>query len=232
MVLGGVLLSDIRLLIADKDDSARTQIKKLAENACYFYDAATDGIMAIKQFRRHDYHLIVMDTDLPMLDGWNVCRQIRKDSDVPIIIVSANSTERDKLLAFELGADDYVCKPFSSAELLARIKVHLYRSQGIKTAAPSKIAMNGLHIDTISHTVCVDDNVVKLTPKEYDLLYFLTQNPNKAYSRENLLNEVWGYEFSGSDRTVDTHIKTLRENIKPYDSYIVTVWGFGYKFVL
>jgi DNA-binding response OmpR family regulator len=173
-----------------------------------------------------------MDTDLPVLDGWNVCRQIRKVSEVPIIIVSASSAERDKLLSFELGADDYVCKPFSSRELLARIKVHLYRSQGIKSAAPSKITFSGLYIDPVSHTVSVDDRAVKLTPKEYDLLYFLSQNPNKAYSRESLLNEVWGYEFTGSDRTVDTHIKTLRENIRPYDSYIVTVWGFGYKFIL
>ncbi len=224
-------MRDIRLLIVDREESARNQIKKLTEEAGYLYDAAIDGIMAIKLFRRHDYHMIVMDTDLPILDGWNVCRQIRKVSEVPIIIVSANSAERDKLLCFELGADDYVCKPFSSPELLARIKVHLYRSQGIKSAEPSKITFSGLYIDTISHSVSVDDHAVKLTPKEYDLLYFLSQNPNKAYSRENLLNEVWGYEFSGSDRTVDTHIKTLRENIKPYDSYIVTVWGFGYKFV-
>ncbi|NLT15895.1 MAG: response regulator transcription factor [Clostridiales bacterium] len=225
-------MSDIRLLIADKDDSVRSQLKKLADNACYFYDSAIDGIMAIKLFRRHDYHLILMDTELPMLDGWNVCRQIRKVSEVPIIIVSANTAERDKLLAFELGADDYVCKPFSPSELLARIRVHLYRAQGIKSAAPSKISFSGLLIDTISRAVCVDDTVVKLTPKEYELLYFLSQNPNKAYSRESLLNEVWGYEFTGSDRTVDTHIKMLRENIKPYDSYIVTVWGFGYKFVM
>lgn len=225
-------MGDTRLLIVDKDDSARNQLKKLVDSACYCYDAAIDGIMAVKLFRRHDYHLIVMDTELPMLDGWNVCRQIRKVSEVPIIIVSANTAERDKLLAFELGADDYVCKPFSPPELLARIRVHLYRSQGIKYAAPSKIALNGLLIDTISHTVCVDDTVVRLTPKEYDLLYFLSQNPNKAYSRESLLNEVWGYEFTGSDRTVDTHIKTLRESIRPYDSYIVTVWGFGYKFVM
>ncbi len=225
------MMNDIRLLIVDKDDCTRNQVKKLAENACYSFDAATDGIMAIKLFRRQDYQMIILDTDLPTLDGWNVCRQIRKVSDVPIIITSVNTGERDKLLAFELGADDYLCKPFSVPELLARIKVHLYRARGIKCASPAKITMNGLLIDTISHTVCVDDTAIKLTPKEYDLLFFLSQNPNKAYSRESLLNEVWGYEFSGSDRTVDTHIKTLRENIKPYDSCIVTVWGFGYKFV-
>lgn len=225
-------MNDIRLLIVDKDESARNQIKKLADSLGYAYDAVTDGIMAIKLFRRQDYHLIIMDTDLPMLDGWNVCRQVRKMSDVPIIIVSSNNGEYDKLLAFELGADDYLCKPFSGPELSARIKVFLYRTKGIRPASPSKMTFNGLLIDTISHSVFVDENTIKLTPKEYDLLFFLSQNPNKAYSRESLLNEVWGYEFSGSDRTVDTHIKMLRENIKPYDNYIVTVWGFGYKFVL
>lgn len=225
-------MNDIRLLVVDKDESARNQIKKLADHLGYAYDAAADGIMAIKLFRRQDYHLIIMDTDLPMLDGWNVCRQIRKLSDVPIIIVSSNKSEYDKLLAFELGADDYLCKPFSGQELTARIKVFLYRTKGIRLASPSKMTFNGLLIDTISHCVFVDENTIKLTPKEYDLLFFLSQNPNKAYSREILLNEVWGYEFTGSDRTVDTHIKMLRENIKPYDSYIVTVWGFGYKFVL
>lgn len=225
-------MNDIRLLIIDKDESARNQIKKLADNLGYAFDAATDGIMAIKLFRRQDYHLLIMDTDLPMLDGWNVCRQVRKVSDVPIIIVSSNNGEYDKLLAFELGADDYLCKPFSGPELAARMKVFLYRTKGIRLAAPAKMTFNGLLIDTISHSVFVDENTIKLTPKEYDLLFFLSQNPNKAYSRDSLLNEVWGYEFSGSDRTVDTHIKMLRENIKPYDTYIATVWGFGYKFVL
>jgi DNA-binding response OmpR family regulator len=223
---------DIRLLIADKEESARNQVKKAAEAAGCAFDAATDGITAIKLFRRNDYHLIVMDTDLPVLDGWNVCRQIRKVSDVPIIFISTKTGERDKLLAFEMGADDYLCKPFSSLELSARIKVFLYRTKGILSAVPTKITINGLHIDTMSRTVYVDDCTIKLTPKEYDLLFFLSQNPNKAYSREMLLNEVWGYEFMGSDRTVDTHIKSLRENIKPYDTYIVTVWGFGYKFVV
>jgi len=221
-------MNDIRLLIIDKDESARTQIKRLAENAGYTYDVAVDGINAIKLFRRRDYNLIVMDTDLPLLDGWNACRQIRKMSDVPIIIISAQASERDKLLAFDSGADDYLCKPFSSRELAARIRVFINRSRG--SAVQTKIGCDGLVLNTTSHTVFVDNNTVKLTPKEYDLLYFLIRNPNKAFSRDMLLNEVWGYEFTGSDRTVDTHIKALRENIKPYDSCIVTVWGFGYKF--
>ncbi len=228
-------MNDIRLLIVDKDEKSRAQIKKLAENAGYTYDTASDGIMAIKLFRRRDYHLIVMDTDLPILDGWNACRQLRKVSEVPIIIVSANTGEHDKLLAFDSGADDFLCKPFSSHELAARIKVFIRRSigaHGAKTLSQNKIAFEGLTIDTASHTVYVDDNIVKMTPKEYELLYFLSQNPNKAFSREMLLNQVWGYEFSGSDRTVDTHIKVLRDNIRPYEACIVTVWGYGYKFVI
>jgi two-component system response regulator ResD len=225
-------MDDLRLLIVDCDETIRNQIRQLAENEGYACDTAVDGIAAIKLFRRRDYHLIIMDTNLPNLDGWNVCRQIRKGSDVPIIIVSALTAERDKLLAFESGADDYVCKPFSPLELVARIRVLLYRTKGVKPSASAKIAVDGLVIDKNAHAVYVDDHTVKLTPKEYELLFFLSQNPNKAFSREMLLNEVWGYEFAGSDRTVDTHIKTLRESIKPYDSCIITVWGFGYKFML
>jgi DNA-binding response OmpR family regulator len=224
-------MNEIRMLIADKDESARNQIKKLAEELGYDFDVAGDGITAVKLFRRFDYQIILLDTDLPMLDGWNVCRQIRKISDVPILFVSSLTDEGDKLLAFELGADDFLCKPFSAPELTARIRVFVYRTQGVRRSAPSKVSFDGLVIDTISRAVFVDDSGVKLTPKEFELLYFLAQNPNKAFSRETLLNEVWGYDFTGSDRTVDTHIKTLRENIRPYDTFIVTVWGFGYKFV-
>ena len=220
------------MLIVDKDEAARNQIKKLAEELGYAYDAVTDGIAAVKLFRRFDYQIILMDTDLPMLDGWNVCRQIRKISEVPIIFVSSQTEEGDKLLAFDLGADDFLCKPFSAPELTARIRVFVYRTQGVKPSAPSKISFDGLMIDTVSRAVFVDECVVKLTPKEYELLHFLSQNPNKAFSRDTLLNEVWGYEFIGSDRTVDSHIRSLRENLKPYDPYIVTVWGFGYKFVI
>ena len=225
-------MDDIRLLMVDKDETTRNQLKKLADGAGFAYEVATDGVTAIKLFRRRDYHLVIMDTDLPVLDGWNVCRQLRKVSDVPIIFISVLSGEHDKLMAFESGADDYLCKPFSSAELLARIKVFIHRTIGTKISSQTKISCNGLLIDTNSHTVFVDDSIVKLTPKEYDLLHFLSQNPNKAFSREMLLNEVWGYEFSGTDRTIDTHIKMLRENLKPYDLCIATVWGFGYKFVL
>jgi DNA-binding response OmpR family regulator len=224
--------SDIRLLIVDQSSAVRGEIRQLALMQGYSFDEAADGIAALKLFRRNDYHLIVMDTDLPELDGRNVCRQIRKTSDVPILFISARTSEQEKLCAFEIGADDFITKPFYPRELLARIKVFLYRTGSQNKQIASKIAFNGLFINTVSREVTVDERLVSLTPKEYDLLFFLSQNPNKAYSREALLNEVWGYCFTGSDRTIDTHIRTLRENIRPYDGYIVTVWGFGYKFVI
>jgi len=228
----GKQMEDIRLLVVDGDSTTRGVIRKKATEEGYACDEAADGISAIKLFRRRDYNLLLIDTQLPELDGANVCRQIRRMSDVPIIIISERGSEADKLFGFELGADDYVVKPFSVLELFARIKVFLHRGGGQSRSAPSKISFGGLFIDSVSRTVYVDDRMVQLTPKEYDLLFFLSQNPNKAFSRDMLLNEVWGYDFTGSDRTVDTHIKTLRENIKPYDQYIVTVWGFGYKFVV
>ena len=224
--------SDIRLLIVDSNSSIRTEIRQLAVSQGYSFDEAADGIAALKLFRRNDYNLVVMDTDLPELDGGNVCRQIRKVSEVPILFISERTTEHDRLCAFEIGADDFITKPFHPRELLARIKVFLYRTGSKVKSAADKIAFNGLFINTVSREVTVDDRPVQLTPKEYDLLFFLSQNPNKAYSREALLNEVWGYCFMGSDRTIDTHIRTLRDNIRPYDGYIVTVWGFGYKFVI
>ncbi len=223
--------SDIRLLIVDANAAERGDIRQLAVSQGYSYDEAADGIAALKLFRRYDYSAVILDTDLPELDGRNVCRQIRKISDVPILFISSRTAEQDRLCAFDIGADDFVIKPFYPRELLARVKVFLHRTGTKENFAPSKISFNGLNINTVSREVTVDDKHVSLTPKEYDLLCFLSQNPNKAYSREALLNEVWGYCFTGSDRTIDTHIRSLRDNIRPYDSYIVTVWGFGYKFV-
>ncbi|NLI54995.1 MAG: response regulator transcription factor [Clostridiales bacterium] len=224
--------SDIRLLVADPDGDVRSKIRELFVSQGYTVDEAADGIAVLKFFRRNDYSLIVMDTDLPELDGRNVCRQLRKTSDVPILFISERKSEQEKLCAFEIGADDFIVKPFYPREVLARVKVFLYRTGSRANNTPSKIAFNGLFINTLSREVTVDDRPVSLTPKEYDLLFFLSQNPNKAYSREALLNEVWGYCFTGSDRTIDTHIRSLRDNIRPYDGYIVTVWGFGYKFVI
>lgn len=225
-------MDNIRLLVVDRENAVRNAIKKKAASEGYTCDEAGDGISALKLFKRIDYNLVILDTELPELDGRNVCRQIRKVSNMPIIILTARNEENDRLACFELGVDDYITKPFSPAELMARIKVFLYRSGGFIKTPPRRISFGGLLIDTSSRAVYIDDKMVRLTPKEYDLLYFFSQNPNKAFSRDMLLNEVWGFDFIGMDRTVDSHIKTLRESIRPYNRYIVTVWGFGYKFAI
>ncbi len=225
-------MESIRLLIVDDDRIARNAVSKKLISEGFICDEAPDGIAALKMFRRNDYNLIVINAQLPELSGKIVCRQIRKVSDVPIIVVSSSGREEDVLACFDLGADDYVVKPFSVPELTARIRVFLRRCGEIERTQPRNISFGGLYIDTVSRAVYVDDKEVYLPPREYALLHFLSQNPNKAFSRDNLLNEVWGYDFVGMDRTVDTHIKTLRVNIHPYEQYIETVWGFGYKFVV
>ncbi len=218
------------MLIVDSENTIRNMIKDYAVAEGYFADEAVDGIAALKLFRRYEYSLVILDTLLAELDGRNVCRQIRKVSDVPIIMVSTEKEVDEKLSCFELGADDYVIKPFSPLELMARIKVFLRRGNSTMNVRSRNISYDGIYIDTFSRTVYIDEKPVQLTHKDYDLLLFLCQNPNRAFPRDALLNEVWGPEFFGSDRTIDTHIKTLRENIKPYHDYITTIWGFGYKF--
>ncbi len=223
-------MDDVRLLLAENDRALRSTVKDFLMLKGYIVDEAADGIAAIKLFRRNDYHLMVIDAKIPELDGRIVCNQIRKVSDVPIIITSASCTDAEKLSYFDLGIDEFVVKPYSSEELLARIKVFLRRTSGIKSIPSHTIFCGGIHIDTVSRQVTVNDRAVSLAPKEYELLLFLIQNPNKAFSRETLLNEIWGRDFFGSDRTIDTHIKTLRESIRPCQECIATVWGFGYKF--
>lgn len=223
-------MDEIKLLIVDNDPDVRRIVKAYAADEGYSCDEAADGISALKMFKRIDYQLIVLNTDLPELDGINVCRQIRKSSDILLIVISEKKDEKAKLSAFEAGADDYVIKPFSLLELMARVKVFLRRNSG--QSVNHKFNFGGLLIDTVSHSVHIDDKAMQLTPKEYGLLVFFTHHPNRAFSREILLNEVWGTDFTGFDRTVDTHVKKLRDLIHPYQDFIETVWGFGYKFVI
>jgi len=220
----------IRVLVVDGDEWVRKELKMLLCREGYEVDLVADGISAIKHFRRYEYNLAILDTHLPELDGKSVCRQIRKMSDVPFVILSARTDEESKLQGYELGAEDYVTKPFSQKELLARVKVVLRRRVGKEELPIRNLLFDGLYIDTVSHTVFVDDRKVLLTPKEYQLLLLLAKNPNQAFSREMLLDAVWGQDYYGTDRTVDTHIKTLREALKPRQYYISTVRGFGYKF--
>ena len=167
---------------------------------------------------------------LPKLAGFTACKEIKKISDVPIIMLSARGEEYDKLFGFELGIDDYIVKPFSPKELMARVNVVLERRNSVSKDNSSVLTFDGLEINIAARTVSVDGKRVELTPKEYDLLFYLIKNKNIALSRDKLLSDIWGYDFFGDDRTIDTHIKNLRNNLGPYRDFIVTLRGVGYKF--
>lgn len=222
-------MGDIRILIASSDSEVRARIKTHTLYEGLTADEAADGITALKLFRRNEYSIIIIDSDLPELDAWNVCRQIRKSSETPIIIFSGSDDEDEKLSFFDIGADDFITKPFSGKMMIAHIRIILRRSTH-NGYEPRRLIYDGLCIDTVSRTVYVDGELAALTPKEYKLLLFFAQNPRKALPRESILRHVWGDDFFGTDRTVDTHVKMLREHIKPYDKLIDTVWGIGYIF--
>jgi DNA-binding response OmpR family regulator len=221
-----------KILIVDDEERIREMIKEYISIEGLYIDEASDGVEALKLFEQEEYRLIILDVMMPKMDGWSVCRQVRKTSQVPIIMLTARGEEYDKLLGFELGIDDYMVKPFSPKELLARMKAILRRSATIKSEVSKgeTIEFEGLVVDFAARNVYVDGEMVSLTPKEYELLKYFVHNVNRAFSREQLLNAVWGYDFVGDDRTVDTHIKMLRESIRHYRKFIVTVWGIGYKF--
>jgi DNA-binding response OmpR family regulator len=176
--------------------------------------------------------LVILDVMLPKMDGWKVCREIRASSRVPILMLTARGEEYDKLFGFELGVDDYMVKPFSPKELLARIKAILIRSSRVPTEPekPNKQQIEEVLIDFDARSVYLGKDLLSMTPKEYDLFLFFVNNPGKVFSREQLLNQVWGYEFLGDVRTVDTHVKMLRETLGKYRKWITTVWGIGYRF--
>lgn len=221
-----------RILIVDDEVDIRELLKEYMIIGDFQLDEAGDGMAALKAFSENVYDLIVLDVMMPKLDGWSVCREIRKNSKVPIIMLTARGEEYDKLLGFEMGIDDYVVKPFSPRELLARIKAVLARSQSQNQNESSSdlITYDALMLDRNARTLDLNGERLSLTPKEYELVQFLMENPNKVFSREQLLTSVWGFDFYGDDRTVDTHIKMLREHLGDYRKWIVTVWGIGYKF--
>lgn len=225
------MVKDTRLLIADTDAAVRGILRIAAREEGWDCIEAADGITALKLFRHNSFHIALLDYDLAELDGKIVCRQIRKSMNIPVIILSTHSGEAERLAGFAAGGNDYVLKPFYPREIIARIKSLLslygHAPEERKTLVRGKISIN-----LLSHKVTVDNQQLALTPKEYDLLLFFCQNPSRAYSRDALLNLVWGEDFYGSDRTVDTHVKSLRGKIHPYHHYIVTIWGMGYKFEL
>jgi DNA-binding response OmpR family regulator len=219
-----------KLLVVDDEPKIREIIREYAEFAGYEVEEAEDGMVALGLCKLNDYDLIVMDIMMPKLDGFSACKEIKKIKDIPTIMLSARGEEYDKLFGFELGIDDYVVKPFSPKELMARINVVITRHKGASQAAQSVLKFEGLEINVPARTVSVDGKRVELTPKEYDLLFYLIENKNIALSRDKLLSDIWGYDFFGDDRTIDTHIKNLRNNLGEYRKFIVTLRGVGYKF--
>ena len=218
-----------KILIVDDEAKIREVIKEYAEFSGYEVTEAEDGMSAIGLCKLNDYDLIIMDIMMPKLDGFSACKEIKKLKDIPVIMLSARGEEYDKLFGFELGIDDYVVKPFSPKELMARINVILSRKNAGSASAQGVMKFGGLEINIPARTVTVDGQKVDLTPKEYDLLFYLVENRNIALSRDKLLSDIWGYDFFGDDRTIDTHIKNLRNNLGPYRDYIVTLRGVGYK---
>jgi len=225
-------MKKVKILIVDDEERIRDMIKEYTSPEGFEIDEAPDGVAALGLFKKKEYSLVILDVMMPKMDGWSVCREIRKTSQIPVIMLTARGEEYDKLFGFELGVDDYIVKPFSPKELLARMKAIIRRS--IVTDGSNKkgesYKFEGLRIELNSRNVYVDGNIVSLTPKEYELLNCFLQNQNMVFSRDQLLNSVWGYDFIGDDRTVDTHVKMLRESLGDYRKFIVTVWGTGYKF--
>lgn len=223
-----------RILVVDDEENIREVIKEYAEFEGHQVSEACDGMQAIEMVKNNDYDIIIMDVMMPRLDGYSACKEIRKIKQIPVLMLSARGEEYDKLFGFEIGIDDYVVKPFSPKEVMARVNAIVKRNQGAKQApaapAPETVKFGGLEINFTSRDVYIDGVKANLTPKEYDLLFYLVRNKNIALTRNKLLEEVWGYDFFGDDRTIDTHIKMLRNNLGPYRDYIVTLRGMGYKF--
>ena len=226
-----------RLLIVDDEEAIRKLVKKYAEFGGHEVSEAADGMEAVSLCKNESFDAVIMDIMMPELDGFSACREIRKTSDVPILLLSARGEEYDKINGFEFGADDYVVKPFSPRELMLRVEAILKR---VSIGAKEEITTNELKsdvytygdltVDFTARIVTIGGEVISLSPKEYDLLFYFVRNRNIALSREKLICDVWGYDFYGSDRTLDTHVKLLRKSIGKYSECVVTLRGMGYRF--
>lgn len=222
-----------KILIVDDEYRIRQLIRKYAEFEGYEVDEAVDGMQAIEVCHKNEFDLIIMDVMMPELDGFSACREIRKFTQTPIIMLSARGEEYDKIHGFELGSDDYVVKPFSPKELMMRVNAVIKRSGGSAQGGEQKnevFEFEGLKVDFSARIVTVDGERVEMTPKEYDLFFFMVRNKGLALTREKLISEVWGYDFFGDERTLDTHIKLLRKSLGEYSRCIVTLRGVGYRF--
>ena len=221
-----------KILIADDDSHIRELIRLYLEKEQYECILAENGKVALEKFKLEHPALVILDIMMPEMDGKQVCREIRKTSDVPIIMLTAKGETFDKVLGLELGADDYITKPFDSVELVARIKAVLRRTEQQSEKNKEQIEFPGLKINIANYELQIKGKIVDIPPKELELLHFLASNPNRVYTREQLLEDVWGFNYFGDSRTVDVHIKRLREKLEGIDPSwsLKTVWGVGYKF--
>ena len=217
----------MKILIVDDEEMIREVIKEYSEDAGYQTDEAENGKIALKKINKNTYDLLILDIMMPEMDGFTVLKNIPKEKMIPTIVLSARGEEYDKLNGFDLGIDDYLTKPFSPKELIARIKAVLNRTQ---KNLPTLYRYKTLEVNFSAHTLKIDDKIINITPKEFEILTYLIENKDIAISREQLLSKLWGYDFFGDDRTVDTHIKMLRSNLGIYRNLIETVRGVGYKF--
>lgn len=225
-----------KILIVDDDNNIAELISLYLTKECYDTKIVNDGEQALIAFEHYKPNMLLLDLMLPGIDGYQVCREIRAKSDVPIIMLSAKGEVFDKVLGLELGADDYILKPFDSKELVARVKAVLRRFQPAKPEAYASVDIKcveypGLIVNLSNYSVTYDGQQIDMPPKELELLYFLASSPNQVFTREQLLDNIWGYEYVGDTRTVDVRVKRLREKIKDKPTWrIATVWGIGYKF--
>ena len=218
----------MKVLIVDDEEMIRGVLKEYVEFEGGVAYEAEDGMQAVKLCRDNDFDIILMDVMMPKLDGFSAVKEIKKIKNIPVIMLSARGEEYDKLFGFEIGVDDYVTKPFSPKEVMARI--HAVLKRGAQENTGDVVTFEGLTIDMAGRNVFVDGEKAELTPKEYEILFYFVKNKGIALTREKLLMDVWGFDFYGDDRTVDTHIKMLRSNLKQYRKFIVTLRGLGYKF--
>ena len=220
----------MHILIVDDEINIRGMIRKYAIFEGYQVSEAANGLEAVEMFRRGRFDLVVMDVMMPEMDGFTAVREIRKESDVPVIMLSARGEEYDRLRGFELGVDDYVVKPFSPRELMMRIAAILKRVTGGASDLPEVVVLGELTVDFTARRVSIGGSALQLSPKEYELLFYMVRNRGIALTRERLISEVWGYDFYGDDRTLDTHIKLLRKSLGDYADRITTLRGVGYRF--
>ena len=221
-------MSNIQILGVDDESRMRKLVKDFLQREGYSVLEAGDGMEAMDIFYEHKIDLVILDVMMPKMDGWQTCREIRRDSTVPIIMLTARSEERDELQGFELGVDEYISKPFSPKILVARVGALLKRIYG--TDAEEKIEAGGIELDKAAHQVRVDGKSIDLSYKEFELLTYFLENQGIALSREKILNNVWNYDYFGDARTIDTHVKKLRNKLGDKGNYIKTIWGMGYKF--